>query len=79
MTKKQVDKFLGKYVAITFANNWFNEATQEWVEEDEEYIGILNRCNNPEKHYQLDSDKYLPTHNACWRESKIKTIKEVTL
>lgn len=79
MTIKQVDKYLGKYVAITFVKSWFNEATQDWVEENEEYLGTLNRCNNPKKHYQLDSDEWLPTDNACWREREIKSIREVPL
>ena len=81
MTRKKVDSFLGKLVAITFTRSWFNEAVQSWVDEEEEYVGILNRCTgyNQSDYYQLDSKEWLPTDNACWRESRIKTIREVLL
>ena len=79
MTRKKVDSFLEKRVALTFIRTWFNEATQSWVNEDEEYIGVLHRCNgyNQEKYYQLDSDGWLPTDNACWREYRIRKIRAV--
>lgn len=81
MKTKIVNKYLGKRVAIMFSLTWWNEATQNWVWEDEEYIGVLNHCNckGQEKYYQLDSSLKLPTDNACWDAIRIKSIKEVLL
>ena len=81
MRREQADKFIGKLVRLTFKYDWFNEATQSWVNEDDELIGIFNRCSCPTQtqYYVLDSDKCLPTHNACWSANRIKTIKEVLL
>ena len=82
MKRQQVDKHLCDLVAIIFKESWFNEATQSWVDEDQEYIGVLNRCEcpNQEKYYVLDSEEWLPTHNACWSANRMKriiTIKKV--
>ena len=78
MTRKQVDKYLGELVAVTFTNTWWNEATQSWVNEEEEYVGVLNRCpyEGQERYYQLDSDKWLPTDNACWGAYRMKKIRK---
>ena len=79
MTRKQADKFCGKYVKLTFKTSWFNEAVQTWVNEEEEYTGWFDHCENPEQsnYYKLDSDDWLPTHNACWTANSIKKIVEV--
>ena len=78
MRREQVDKYLGKLVAVTFIHDWFNEATQSWVNEEDEYVGVLNRCTGyqQERYYQLDSDKWLPTDNACWGAHRMKKIIE---
>lgn len=79
MTRKRADKFVGKKVRIVFTHEWFNEATQSWVNEDGEHIGVLNHCGNPtQRHlYQLDSILWLPTDNACWSENRMKIIEEL--
>ena len=81
MTEEKANKFCGKLVKLTFKRDWFNEATQSWVNEDEEYIGEFNHCPHPTqtRYYQLDSDNWLPTNNACWSANIIRTIKEVLL
>ena len=82
MTRKQVDKHLNKKVELTFKNDWFNEAVQQWVNTEEEpLIGILVRCECPtQTHlYCLESIKPLSTNNACWSANRIKSIKEVLL
>ena len=77
MNRKQVDKYLGCLVAITFSKQWFNDASQSWVRDDEEYIGFLIRCRGykQEKYYELDSEEWLPTHNACWGASRMRKIR----
>lgn len=79
MERKTADKYLGCNVALTFARTWFNEAVQSWVDEEEEYVGVLNRCNGhkQEKYYQLDSPNFLPTDNACWSAARMKKIRKV--
>lgn len=79
MERKTADKYLGCNVAITFKHSWFNEAMQYWVDEEEEYVGVLNRCNGykQESYYQLDSSNFLPTDNACWTASRMKKIRKV--
>lgn len=81
MKREQVNKFVGKLVELTFKRSWFNEAVQEWVNEDEKYIGILERCETltQRQYYGLDSNKWLPTHNACWSANSIRTLKEVLI
>ena len=81
MTRERANKFIGKKVKLTFKDSWFNEATQSWVSDEEEYIGILNHCKHPTQKnlYQLDGDRWLPTKNACWSANRIKTIEEVLL
>lgn len=80
MKREQVNKFVDKLVELTFKKSWFNEATQEWVDEEEKYIGILKHCKTltQRQYYVLDSDKWLPTYNACWSANSIKTLKEVS-
>ena len=80
MRRKQVDKYLGELVAVKFDSTWWNEAVQSWVDEEEEYFGVINRCPYPtqEKYYQLDNPKPLPTDNACWGAHRMKSIRRLT-
>lgn len=81
MTRERANKFVGKLVKLTFKEQWFNEATQSWIYEDEEYIGIFNHCScvGQTQYYVLDSNEWLPTNNSCWSANRIKIIKEVLL
>ena len=68
MKRKQVEKYLGKHVAIIFSERWFNDAVQSWVEEDEPYFGVLTRVpyEKQSKFYMLKGDEPLATDRACW-------------
>ena len=79
MTRKQVERHLGKHVAITFSERWFNEATQTWVHDDEPYIGVLIRVpyEKQSKFYMLKSNEPLATDRACWGPTIISKIKEL--
>ena len=80
MTRKRLDEFLGKKVALTFQSFWFNEAVQEWVDTEEEpLIGVLVRCECPEQThlYCLESIKPLPTDNACWSANRVESVREI--
>lgn len=80
MNREKANKFIGKKVRVIFKFEWFNEAVQSWVLEDEEHIGILKHCENEsQKHlYYLDTgDKATPVHNSCWSANRMKSITEV--
>lgn len=77
MKRKQVDKYVGLEVALTFTHSWFNEAVQSWVNEEEEYVGILKTYEYSEKrhYYELVSSQCLPTDKSCFSANRIKKIR----
>lgn len=79
MKPNQADRYCGRLVAVTFKRDWFNEATQSWVSEEEEYVGTLVHCpwEGQEKYYELDADGFLPTDCACWGANRMKTIRSM--
>ena len=86
MKREHVEKYLGVQIAIKFARSWFNEAVGEWVEEDTEYVGCLDRCRGyqQEKYYVLNhnDDYFLPTDECCFGPtyiSKIRIIEDKAL
>ena len=79
MKPKQADKYCNKLVAVTFKRDWFNEAVQSWVWEEDEYVGTLEHCpyKGQEKYYQLESDEFLSTDCACWSANSMKRIRSL--
>lgn len=79
MKPKQADKYCNKVVAVTFKCDWFNEAVQSWVFEEEEYVGRLVHCpcKGQEKYYQLERPCFLPTDRACWSANRMKRIRSL--
>ena len=75
----QADKYCNKRVAVTFRWDWFNEAVQSWVSEEEEYVGTLEHCpyKGQERYYQLTAPIFLPTDRACWSANSMKRIRSL--
>ena len=80
MTRKRADKFIGKLVKVTFKEEWFNEAEQSWVSNEEEYTGVL-KIDKSElfkgHYYFLDTPLAQETNNACWTANRMKKIEEL--
>lgn len=79
MKPNHADKYCNKLVAVTFKRDWFNKATQSWVSEEFEYIGLLHhcQCHGQERYYQLESDERLSTDRACWSANRMKRIRSL--
>lgn len=79
MTRKQVEKYVGKLVVVRFKQSWVNEALDEWVFADEEYKGELVHCEckGQEHLYCLNDRKGnpLPTDCACWSANRMEKIR----
>lgn len=81
MTRKQVEKYVGKLVAVRFRQSWVNDALDIWVFADEEYIGELVHCEcEGQEHLYCLNDRngnLMPTDCACWSAYQMEKIRLV--
>lgn len=80
MRRERADKFIGKLVKVTFKEEWYNEATNSNVSNEEEYTGVLKFEKNDLykwRYYFLDTPLEQDTNDASWTANAMKKIEEL--